>query len=201
MHFPPKCGTTWNKSGDLWIAINGAVYDLSKFAKLHPGGQAYLLNHAGQDATKQFFQLHKKEVLVKYKKLRVGKLEGGVEEVDPTDPLVSEVPYAEMPLMRDGYAQSPYMNESHPKFWESCRKFIREEVVSEAAEAELGDEYPTKEMFEKLGSFGLFACRIGVAAMPVGDVRKRVFRRTKQDEWCSVTSVRTRELSVLLFST
>lgn len=27
-----------NKEKDLWLIINGKVYDLSKFAKIHPGG-------------------------------------------------------------------------------------------------------------------------------------------------------------------
>lgn len=28
-----------NKDGDLWIAIDGTVYDLTKFSEEHPGGK------------------------------------------------------------------------------------------------------------------------------------------------------------------
>lgn len=32
-----------NKEGDLWVTIDAKVYDLSKFADLHPGGKSVLL--------------------------------------------------------------------------------------------------------------------------------------------------------------
>jgi cytochrome b involved in lipid metabolism len=32
-----------NKEGDLWIIVDSRVYDVSKFANLHPGGAAVLL--------------------------------------------------------------------------------------------------------------------------------------------------------------
>ena len=60
------------------------------------------------------------------------------------------------------------MNDSHVKFWEACRKFMREEVAGEAAEAEIEDAYPTAEMYEKIGGFGIFASRIGTGCMEVG---------------------------------
>ena len=41
-----------NKDKDLWIIINGKVYDLSKFGKVHPGGLGVLLPLAGTDCTK-----------------------------------------------------------------------------------------------------------------------------------------------------
>ena len=46
-----------NKDGDVWVIIDGGVYDLSKFAKLHPGGKAAILHPevAGKDATDQFY--------------------------------------------------------------------------------------------------------------------------------------------------
>jgi cytochrome b involved in lipid metabolism len=31
-----------NKAGDLWVIIDSIVYDLSKFANLHPGGSVVL---------------------------------------------------------------------------------------------------------------------------------------------------------------
>ena len=42
-----------NKAGDLWIIVDTAVLDCSKFADLHPGGGGILLDKdvAGKDAT------------------------------------------------------------------------------------------------------------------------------------------------------
>lgn len=41
------------KDGDLWVAINGKVYDISKFNE-HPGGQSVLRDNAGSDASDVF---------------------------------------------------------------------------------------------------------------------------------------------------
>ena len=47
-----------NKSGDLWISIQGKVYNVSDWAKDHPGGEVPLLNLAGQDVTDAFIAYH-----------------------------------------------------------------------------------------------------------------------------------------------
>ncbi|KAK4769052.1 hypothetical protein SAY86_027202 [Trapa natans] len=47
-----------NKSGDLWISIHGKVYDVSDWAKIHPGGEGPLLTLAGQDVTDAFIAYH-----------------------------------------------------------------------------------------------------------------------------------------------
>lgn len=44
-------------SDDAWIVIKGRVYDVTKFAKLHPGGDI-ILTAAGQDATDVFAGFH-----------------------------------------------------------------------------------------------------------------------------------------------
>ena len=36
---------------DLWIIVDGKVYDVTKWLKHHPGGERILQNHGGQDAT------------------------------------------------------------------------------------------------------------------------------------------------------
>ena len=40
---------------DNWIIIDDTVYDVSKFARFHPGGRAFVDGVAGQEATKQFY--------------------------------------------------------------------------------------------------------------------------------------------------
>eukprot|EP00747_Dinoflagellata_sp_TGD_P210082 gnl/TRDRNA2_/TRDRNA2_83412_c0_seq1.p1 gnl/TRDRNA2_/TRDRNA2_83412_c0~~gnl/TRDRNA2_/TRDRNA2_83412_c0_seq1.p1 ORF type:complete len:301 (+),score=28.99 gnl/TRDRNA2_/TRDRNA2_83412_c0_seq1:74-904(+) len=60
--------------GDLWMAIGGDVYDITRFAKIHPGGIAPLKKFAGKDATKAFFSLHRAGTLGRYRHLRIGRL-------------------------------------------------------------------------------------------------------------------------------
>ncbi|KAL7187774.1 hypothetical protein ACSBR1_037766 [Camellia fascicularis] len=47
-----------SKAGDLWISIQGKVYDVSDWAKDHPGGALPLLSLAGQDVTDAFVAYH-----------------------------------------------------------------------------------------------------------------------------------------------
>lgn len=47
-----------NKEGDLWISIQGKVYNVTTWLKDHPGGDLPLLNLAGQDATDAFVAYH-----------------------------------------------------------------------------------------------------------------------------------------------
>lgn len=47
-----------NHPGDLWISIQGKVYDVTDWAKIHPGGDIALLNLAGQDVTDAFIAYH-----------------------------------------------------------------------------------------------------------------------------------------------
>lgn len=42
-----------NKDNDLWIVVDGNVYDVTDFRKEHPGGDA-ILDGAGKDATEMF---------------------------------------------------------------------------------------------------------------------------------------------------
>ncbi|XP_071700876.1 acyl-lipid (9-3)-desaturase-like [Rutidosis leptorrhynchoides] len=49
---------THNKSGDLWICIQGKVYDVTTWMKTHPGGELPLLNLGGQDVTDAYVAFH-----------------------------------------------------------------------------------------------------------------------------------------------
>jgi len=47
-----------NTDTDLWIAVNGVVYDVTEFQEKHPGGLAPLKHFAGTDATPGFNNVH-----------------------------------------------------------------------------------------------------------------------------------------------
>ncbi|KAK4046261.1 hypothetical protein OIV83_006184, partial [Microbotryomycetes sp. JL201] len=47
-----------NSKDDLWMIINGKVYDLTTFAPNHPGGIKVLLRYAGKDATEEYEPIH-----------------------------------------------------------------------------------------------------------------------------------------------
>ncbi|KAJ4833789.1 hypothetical protein Tsubulata_014706 [Turnera subulata] len=47
-----------NNPGDLWISIQGKVYNVTEWAKVHPGGELPLLSLAGQDVTDAFVAYH-----------------------------------------------------------------------------------------------------------------------------------------------
>jgi len=40
-----------NTKTDAWIVIDGSIYDISNWAKKHPGGRKIISNYAGEDAT------------------------------------------------------------------------------------------------------------------------------------------------------
>ncbi|KAI0699820.1 acyl-CoA dehydrogenase NM domain-like protein [Cytidiella melzeri] len=154
-----------NKEGDLWIIIDSKVYDLSKFAGLHPGGSGVLLmsSIAGQDATQAFFGLHRHEVLLRpqYARLQIGTIEGQEEAVRPlAADEISQVPYAEPMWLSTGY-HSPYFNESHKKLQKAMRKFATEVIAPEAVKCEENGKKISQEVVDKLCELNILAMRLG----------------------------------------
>ena len=157
-----------NTASDCYIAIDSIVYDVTKFLNTHPGGRTILLDHAGKDATEAFFDLHRKEVLVKYgpKLKRVGVIQGGRQyfPLDKDLPIFDQVvPFAEHSSILNW--KSPYMNDSHKAFRAAIRKFYREHVAPTAEADALAGTVPSLEIYQKMGRAGILACRIGKHVM------------------------------------
>uniref|UniRef100_A0A3Q7IC40 Cytochrome b5 heme-binding domain-containing protein n=1 Tax=Solanum lycopersicum TaxID=4081 RepID=A0A3Q7IC40_SOLLC len=47
-----------NKRDDLWISVQGKIYNVTDWIKQHPGGDIPILNLAGQEATDAFIAFH-----------------------------------------------------------------------------------------------------------------------------------------------
>eukprot|EP00511_Aplanochytrium_stocchinoi_P000914 CAMPEP_0204836446 /NCGR_PEP_ID=MMETSP1346-20131115/25146_1 /ASSEMBLY_ACC=CAM_ASM_000771 /TAXON_ID=215587 /ORGANISM="Aplanochytrium stocchinoi, Strain GSBS06" /LENGTH=541 /DNA_ID=CAMNT_0051971157 /DNA_START=52 /DNA_END=1677 /DNA_ORIENTATION=+ len=164
-------------SDRMLIAIDEYVYDVTKFANLHPGGLAVFRMVAGTDATEQFYALHNKEILVKYHdRLCVGVLEGSSYNdlklpEETAEHLISLVPYAEIPLLRDNWAVSPWWTDSHKYFLLGVRKTLTD-MLPEFFEIENGGKYVSSELAQKVGATGMLACLNGIACMGVAQKLK-----------------------------
>lgn len=63
-----------NSTEDCWVAFHGEVYDMTRFAKHHPGGPQHIQDLAGSDGTFRFDEMHRKGKLLLVKDDRVGTL-------------------------------------------------------------------------------------------------------------------------------
>ncbi|CAI5760181.1 unnamed protein product [Candida verbasci] len=62
---------------DLWVVLNGKVYDISRYIDEHPGGEEVILDVAGTDATEAFDDIgHSDEAHEILQKLYIGNLKG-----------------------------------------------------------------------------------------------------------------------------
>ncbi|KAF7313430.1 Cytochrome b5 heme-binding domain-containing protein [Mycena chlorophos] len=154
-----------NQPGDLWVVIDSVVYDLSRFADLHPGGPNVLFVDAvaGQDATQVFFGLHRLEVLQRpqYKRLAIGTVHGQKSLIQPPPPgHISRVPYAEATWLVPGYS-SPYYSANHRKFQAAVRTFFEEVVRPAAIESEDNGKKIPQDVVDKMAEVNLIAMRLG----------------------------------------
>jgi len=148
-----------NTADDAWIIVDGDVYDITRFAKSHPGGKLTILDYAGQDATEDFYGLHRNEVLDKYARLRKGRVaDAGPERITASEAhgSISAVPFAE-PAHLQGLT-SPYFKETHITLRKALRKFLaHEDFMEDALRCEATGSAPSKELRRRLGEAGLIA--------------------------------------------
>lgn len=71
-----------NSVNDLWVVVDGYVYDLSRFAHDHPGGLKILSNNGGKDASRLFHKgQHQAATEIFKLNFRIGRVEPEPEPV------------------------------------------------------------------------------------------------------------------------
>lgn len=43
---------------NIWVALDGDVYDITQYLSFHPGGARILLDHGGKDISEAFRRYH-----------------------------------------------------------------------------------------------------------------------------------------------
>ncbi|OIW23484.1 acyl-CoA dehydrogenase NM domain-like protein [Coniochaeta ligniaria NRRL 30616] len=150
-----------NTEDSVWFVVDATVYDVSDFLDAHPGGEAVLRQVAGKDATVDFYNLHRHEVLSKYADLAIGTVEGEKPSIITPQPGdLSTVPYAE-PLWLSPAFRSPFYKESHRKLQRAMREFTDKYITPEAQEKERTGEYISQELVERMSKTGILQMRMG----------------------------------------
>lgn len=163
--FTPEEVSKHNSSDDLWIIVDNNVYDLSRFANLHPGGKAVLVDStiAGQDATEAFFSVHRSEVLEKpqYAKLRIGSVgpQPNAKDLSAVDRL-SKVPYGEPTWLSPGF-KSPYYNETHRELQRRMRVLVDDLLYPDGQLKEADGKHVSREVLDEMARLNVHAMRLG----------------------------------------
>eukprot|EP00013_Stygamoeba_regulata_P020106 CAMPEP_0177647916 /NCGR_PEP_ID=MMETSP0447-20121125/10552_1 /TAXON_ID=0 /ORGANISM="Stygamoeba regulata, Strain BSH-02190019" /LENGTH=421 /DNA_ID=CAMNT_0019150527 /DNA_START=243 /DNA_END=1511 /DNA_ORIENTATION=+ len=109
-----------NNSSDCWIAIEGTVYDVTKWWRSHPGGNV-ILSHAGVESSDVFKAFHKSDLAEsKLKWLPVV----GRHDAAPT-PIEKDFRHLRSQLEKEGYFQSRPLY-----FWMSLMSILALHAVS-----------------------------------------------------------------------
>jgi cytochrome b involved in lipid metabolism len=54
-----------NQRNDAWLVVRGVVYDVTSFARRHPGGSSVVIEAAGTDATNTFVNNHNEQTALR----------------------------------------------------------------------------------------------------------------------------------------
>ncbi|KAH7358021.1 medium-chain specific acyl-CoA dehydrogenase [Plectosphaerella cucumerina] len=152
-----------NTSDDsLWTIIDSKVYDLTDFLDAHPGGPAVLRQVAGRDATADFYNLHRHDVLTKYDpQLLLGTIADEKPQVSNPGPGdLSRVPYAE-PLWLTPAFRNPYYNDSHRRLQRAMREFTDLYVTPEALANEESGDFISQGLIDRMSKSGVLHMRLG----------------------------------------
>ncbi|KAI8799840.1 microsomal cytochrome b5 [Cladochytrium replicatum] len=77
--------TAHNKRKDIWLVIEGKVYNITKFMDEHPGGEEVLLEQGGGDATEAFEEIgHSDDAKELLKEYLIGELKESEKAAKPT---------------------------------------------------------------------------------------------------------------------
>ncbi|KID91763.1 acyl-CoA dehydrogenase [Metarhizium guizhouense ARSEF 977] len=175
-----------NKGDDMYIIVDGDVYDPPIFPAVAISGKKILQRVAGKDASKIFWKYHNEGILKKYKgKLQVGSLDSkpkpepkaepkpaaasapkkaaspssSNEQSEPLEPFGALIPFADPSWYQGNF--SPYFNETHAALRAEVREWMENEIEPNVTEWDEAKRVP-EEIYKEMGRRGYLAGLLGV---------------------------------------
>lgn len=102
-----------NKKDDCWVVLYGKAWDLTKFARAHPGGSKLIFDNGGMDATALFDPVHPKDIMDKL--LKPSLMMGDVDPATIQDKHVAKPPEIKKPPPKKKVV-SDEVEEAEPVF-------------------------------------------------------------------------------------
>ncbi|KAG2199385.1 hypothetical protein INT47_001567 [Mucor saturninus] len=178
-----------NTAQDIWIIVNGKVFDLTKFINEHPGGKKVLLKKAGKDASKEFKTFHNEAIMQRVGlPMQIGVIGTPQEKEEPKPVVVQDkvvpvkqsvdihqlvsgdharfgegIPYGDPTWYQEW--NSPYYNESHIKLRKEIREFVDKEVMPFCHEWSEAKAIP-RAIVKRAAEMGLLNAVSGAAKNP-----------------------------------
>ncbi|KAI9492246.1 acyl-CoA dehydrogenase/oxidase [Zychaea mexicana] len=176
-----------NKADDIWIIVDGKVFDVTKFLSEHPGGKKVLVKMAGKDATKKFKQFHNDAIMQRVGlPMQIGVI-GAEKKEEAPKPVAAAAAAAAAPLtpgklvsadearFGDGFPygdpnwyqdwNSPYYNESHMRLRKVIREFAEKELMPYCHEWSEAKAIP-REVVKKVAQAGFLNAASGAGTNP-----------------------------------
>ncbi|KAG2191002.1 hypothetical protein INT46_010833 [Mucor plumbeus] len=90
-----------NVKGDLWLIIEGKVYNVTTFAADHPGGELAIYEEAGKDATESFNDIGHSEAAHEWlKDYYIGDLEGSQQPEEKEQEELKQEAVTQVPVQK-----------------------------------------------------------------------------------------------------
>ena len=139
---PARSNTMYNKEGMKELFVN-----------------AYMLRCTGLNVTTEFCVVHRRQMLNKYTRLKVGRMDGATVDATLAAGTINIVPFADIPAMQG--QSSPYCKTSHCHFMLPVRHFMHTELKLIAESSGFTGERPDHEPQKKLDMAKMRTSHIG----------------------------------------
>ncbi|KAH6604575.1 hypothetical protein Trco_006282 [Trichoderma cornu-damae] len=177
-----------NKRDDVWIVVDGEVYDMTEFAPEHPGGPEIIHRFSGRDATEEYSRVHSPSLIRETlgEKGHIGSLDASTITKDwkaasRPENKIQLVEPREKPALGDIFSMDDFEKAAHmtlsEKSWGYIKGGSNDNITRDANSSMLRDIWLRPKVLRNVGTVTartkLFGCDLDMPVFisPTGAAR------------------------------